>query len=143
MKLSFIERTKQLYETMKTIEYVELPEFAGEFKRLKKKFKTLAEDFEMVKKAALELIHLKGINNQSSYEIPGLSGIIPAFKLKKFACQALKGKGAQSRIRLIYGWDAANLKIILIEIYHKSDKEKEDKSRIKALLKTYQLQHEN
>jgi hypothetical protein len=121
---------------MNKMEYLELPEFSKEFKRLKKKFITLDDDFEMAKKAAIELFHLRGINNQSTFEIPGLNGIWPVFKLKKFACQSLKGKGVQSGIPMIYAWNKVESKIIWIEVYYKGEKEIEDKSRIKAYLKS-------
>ena len=46
-----------------TIEYFELPEFKRDFKKLHKKFNTLADDFATAKKAAIELFHLLDINN--------------------------------------------------------------------------------
>jgi hypothetical protein len=35
--------------------YEELPEFERDFKKLKKKFRTLTEDFELLKKASIEI----------------------------------------------------------------------------------------
>ena len=43
--------------------YRETPEFQGDFKRLKKRFRTLDEDFALMKKAAIELLHLRKIDN--------------------------------------------------------------------------------
>ncbi len=55
------------------------------------------------------------------------------YKAKKFACKALKGRGANSGIRVIYAYFPENDKVDFIEIYSKSDKENEDRSRIKEL----------
>jgi len=55
------------------------------------------------------------------------------YKAKKFACKSLKGKGAKSGIRVIYAYLPENDEIVLIEIYSKNDKKKEDRERIKAL----------
>lgn len=57
------------------------------------------------------------------------------FIAKKFACRSLKGSGSRSGIRIIYHLENASLKICLIEIYHKNQKEKEDFQRIVCWLK--------
>jgi hypothetical protein len=41
----------------------------------------------------------------------------PIYKAKKFACRALKGKGVQSGIRVIYAYFKDDDKIELVEIY--------------------------
>ena len=64
-------------------------------------------------------------------------------KVKKIACKALKGRGVNSGLRLVYAYfkhqstDSENdenktekEKIVFIELYHKSDKENVDKERI-------------
>jgi hypothetical protein len=51
-------------------------------------------------------------------------------KVKKIACRALKGKGVNSGLRLIYAYFPDEKRIIFIELYHKNDKENEDRSRI-------------
>ena len=118
------------------IEYRETPEFQRDFKRLSKKFRTLDEDFNLAKKAAIELYHLKGINNNAVFPIPSFcSGPRQILKLKKFACKSLFGKGVHSGIRIIYAFDPAVNKVDFIEIYYKGDKENEDRDRIKSFLK--------
>lgn len=64
-------------------------------------------------------------------EIAGL-GIQGAriLKARKFACRSLKGKGAQSGIRVIYAYFKQADRIEFIEIYYKGDKENEDRERI-------------
>jgi len=52
------------------------------------------------------------------------------FKAKKFACKALKGKGAQSGIRVIYAYHEGEDWVEFIEIYFKGDKASEDGERI-------------
>ncbi|MBF0433525.1 MAG: hypothetical protein HQK83_19765 [Fibrobacteria bacterium] len=116
------------------IKYVELPEFVKDFNRLKKKFRSLPEDFIMSKKAALELFHVLEINNQSTFEMPSYRGVVPVFKLKKFACRALKGRGARSGIRVTYAWDKKNGTITFIETYFKGTKVNEDRVRINKYL---------
>jgi hypothetical protein len=51
-------------------------------------------------------------------------------KVKKIACKALKGRGVNSGLRLIYAHFPDEQKIIFIELYHKNDKENENKTRI-------------
>lgn len=121
---------------MSNIGYIEIAIFAKEFKKLEKKFDTLSEDFAMAKKAGIELFHVRGINNQSTFEIPEFMGSEKIYKLRKFACQSLKGKGVKSGIRIIYAWNNITRHVTFIEIYYKGNKEVEDKDRIKEYLKT-------
>ena len=57
------------------------------------------------------------------------------YKVKKFPCRSLKGKGAKSGIRVIYTYCESENRIELIEIYYKQDKENEDRNRIKKYYK--------
>jgi hypothetical protein len=58
------------------------------------------------------------------------------YKAKKFACKALKGKGARSGIRVIYTYLPEFDEIYLLELYSKGDKENEDRDRIKNFAST-------
>ena len=49
---------------------------------------------------------------------------------KKIASKSFKGKGVNSGFRIVYAHFENEDKIVLIEVYHKSDKEIEDKKRI-------------
>lgn len=119
------------------INYFETPEFSRELKRLAKRFKTLAEDMETAKKNAVELYHLHQIDNQSVFQIKDIkSDEVEFFKLKKFACKSLKGKGVHSGIRIIYAYHRSRSRIEFIEIYYKGDKENENRERIKAYLRS-------
>ena len=50
-----------------TISYGETDDFQRDFKKLLKKYQSLEEDLETVKIAAIELFHLKKIDNQSVF----------------------------------------------------------------------------
>jgi len=52
------------------------------------------------------------------------------FKVKKFQCKSLKGRGAKSGIRIIYAYFPTEQKIVFLEIYFKAKQEKEKKQRI-------------
>ncbi len=120
------------------IKYEETALFKKDLKILKKRFKTLDEDLVIAKKNAIELFHLYGIDNQSTVLIPKMSNQrFQLYKLRKFACKALKGKGVQSGIRIIYAYCLENATVILIEIYFKADQENENKQRIEAFLTQY------
>lgn len=121
---------------MTPIDYAETESFQKDFKRLKKKFRTLEEDLANVKQHAIELYHLQGIDSRGIFQIPGFcTETIKIFKIKKFACKALKGKGAQSGIRIIYAFHPNTGKIDFIEMYFKGEQENEDRSRIENYLK--------
>lgn len=116
------------------LHYEETPEFKKDFKRLAKRFRTLPNDLETLKKAAIELRHLQKIDNQACFAIPGcISPVASVYKVKKFACRSLKG-GANSGLRLIYIFIESANKILLLEIYYKGDKSLEDRERINRYL---------
>ena len=71
------------------------------------------------------------VNPRARDGIAGLKIDEPkVYKAKMFACKALKGKGVQSGIRVIYAYFSTEDVIEFVEIYYKGDKENEDKERI-------------
>lgn len=121
------------------IKYEESAEFKKDFKRLAKRFISLPDDFLVVKKAVIELRHVLNINNLSTFEIPGFSSPVLSFwKIKKFACKSLKGRGVQSGLRVTYAWHSALFKIVFLEIYFKAEQENENKEKIKDHLRLFQ-----
>lgn len=81
------------------IKYDEIELFKKDVKKLDKKFKTLRSDICVAKKNAIELFHLHRIDNQSIVPIAGFGNeIFKIYKLRKFACKALKGRGSRSGI---------------------------------------------
>jgi len=113
-----------------------LPEFEKDTKRLLKRFKTIEDDLEIFIEKQLFLYHKLKVDNRGIFRITGLPIEIPeVYKAEKFACKSLKGRGAQSGIRVIYAYDEEKDKIVLIEMYFKGDKANEDKQRILKYLR--------
>lgn len=124
----------------KIINYNTIPEFEKDFKKLEKRYRTLNADFENMKKNLLEAHYLKGapLPPQSVVDIEGMcSENYRSKKVRKFACKSLKNLGNRSGIRVIFVIEE-ELKITFIEIYHKSDKEIENKERLKQYLQIYE-----
>ena len=120
---------------MSPITYKNTSGFEKDLKKLLKKFRTLEDDIEVAKKNAIELFHLKNIDNNSVEPIPNFcSDELKICKIKKFACKALKGRGVQSGIRIIYAYYVLTNIIDFIEMYFKGESENEDKERIKQYL---------
>ena len=105
----------------------ELAEFNKDLKNLLKRYRTLNDDLDVVKKV-LELMPQE--RPPFSFRIDNLGLKTCVIKVKKIACKALKGRGVNSGLRLIYAHFEVERKITFIELYHKNDKETEDKQRI-------------
>lgn len=105
----------------------ELIEFKKDLKNLLKKYRTLNEDLQVVKKV-LEVTPQE--RPPFSFRIDNLGLETCVIKIKKIASKAFKGRGVNSGFRLIYAHFEIEQKIIFIELYHKNDKENEDKQRI-------------
>ncbi len=109
-------------------------EFEKDMKRLRKRFRTLNEDLENFIRSALILIYKEGIDYGGITAISDLGIEEPKiYKVRKFASRSLKGKGNQSGIRIIYAHFKDDDRIEFVEIYFKSDKENEDRERIKNI----------
>lgn len=109
------------------ITFSTLSEFDKDMKRLLKKYRSLVSDLEDVKTI------LKIRPNEKppfSFQINNIGIETCVIKVKKIACDSLKGRGVNSGLRLIYAHFPDEQKIIFIELYHKNDKENEDKKRI-------------
>ena len=107
-----------------------VPEFEKDLKKLKR-FSSLEEDLQMFIKVALNAFHKQNIDSRAIFHISDIGIHSPKiYKAKKFACKALKGKGVQSGIRVIYAYHEEEDWIEFIEIYYKGDKENEDRRRI-------------
>ncbi len=105
----------------------ELAEFQKDLKALLKKYRTLNEDLNVVKKV-LEV--LPDQRPPFSFRIDNLGVETCVIKVKKIACKSLKGKGVNSGLRLVYAYFPDQNKITFIELYHKIDKENEDRKRL-------------
>ena len=107
--------------------FEELDEFKKDIKELLKKYRTLNDDVEIVKKV---LSISPNERPPFSFRIDGLGIETCVIKIKKIASKSFKGKGVNSGLRIVYAHYEKEEKIIMIEIYHKSNKEIEDKERI-------------
>ncbi|MCA0428551.1 MAG: hypothetical protein LCH37_14045 [Bacteroidetes bacterium] len=107
--------------------FEELVEFKKDLKNLLKKYRTLNDDLEVVKRV-LEISPDE--RPPFSFRIDNLGVETCIIKVKKIACKALKGKGVNSGLKLIYAYFPEAQKITFIEVYHKNDKESEDRKRI-------------
>lgn len=126
-------------EPTQTIKYFETEPFKKDLKKLLKKYRSLSSDLEVAKINAIELFHLKNINSQSIFPIPGFcTEDILICKIKKFACKSLKGRGSKSGIRIVYAFFKKTLKVEFIEIYFKGNQINEDKERVKNFLNNLQ-----
>ena len=105
----------------------ELEEYKKDIKKLSKKYRTLPDDIKIVKKVLI-------INPKErppfSFRIDNLKIEICVIKIKKIASKSFKGKGINSGFRLIYAHFETENRIVFIELFHKSQKQIEDKKRI-------------
>jgi len=109
-----------------------VPEFEKDLKKLLKRFSSLEDDLRMFIKVAMNAFHKKKVDSNAIFHISDLGIHTPKiYKAKKFACKVLKGKGAQSGIRVIYAYHEEEDRIEFLEIYYKGDKASENRERIK------------
>lgn len=113
-----------------------LDEFERDFKKLKKKYKTLDSDWEVFLKA---FVAKYPSLLAETYRIPlgEEAGDDPVYKVKQFRCRCLGG-GARSGIRVIYGHDPVRNVVTFIEIYHKKQQDNHNIERIQAYLRQIQ-----
>ncbi len=114
------------------MEFEELDEYKKDLKKLLKRYRTLNDDLEVIKK----VLKVNPTERPPfSFRIDGLGITDCIIKVKKIACKSLKGKGVNTGLRLIYAYfesvdDETNDRIVFVELYHKNDKASEDKGRI-------------
>lgn len=105
----------------------ELDEFKKDLKKLLKKYRSLNDDLETVRKV------LKMDPKERppfSFRMDALGIETCVIKVKKMACKSLKGRGVNTGLRLIYAHFEEEERIVFVELYHKNNKENEDRERI-------------
>ncbi len=107
--------------------FEELSEFKKDLKRLLKKYRTLNDDLKIVKQV-IEVF--PEARPPFSFQINDLGLQTCVIKVKKIACKYLKGKGVNSGLRLIYAHFEQESRIVFVELYHKNEKEIENRERI-------------
>ena len=104
-----------------------LTDYDKDFKRLFKKYRTLKNDIDYVK-TVLDV--RPDARPPFSFRIENLGITTCTIKIKKIASDSFKGRGVNSGFRLIYAYFEQEKRIVFIELYHKNEKENEDKDRI-------------
>jgi len=107
--------------------FEELPVYKKDLKRLLKKFRSLIDDIEIVK----QVLEIKPDERPPfSYRIDNLGIESCVIKVKKIACKSLKGRGVNSGLRLVYAYFQEEKRIVFIELFHKNEKQNENRQRI-------------
>ena len=107
--------------------FEELNEFRKDLKRLLKKYRSLNDDLKIVRK----VLRVEPIERPPfSFRIDGLGIKTCVIKVKKIACKSLKGRGVNTGLRLIYAHFEEEQRIVFVELYHKNNRENEDRERI-------------
>lgn len=114
------------------MDFETLPDYDKDLKKLLKKFRTLISDIEDVKKI---LSVRPDAQPPFSFRIDGLGIEGCVIKVKKIASDSFKGRGSNSGFRLVYAYFQETAKIVLVELYHKNDKDNEDRERILTYFK--------
>jgi hypothetical protein len=110
----------------KDISYV--AEFEKDLKKLARRFASLEGDLQVFINVAMNMFHKQNIESRAILQMSDVGIRSPKiYKSKKFACKALKGKGVQSEIRVIYAYHGDEDRVEFVEIYYKGDKENEDR----------------
>lgn len=109
------------------MKFDELDAYKKDLKDLLKKYRTLNDDMKVVKQV---LAVMPEVRPPFSFRIDNLGIETCVIKVKKIACKSLKGRGVNSGLRLIYAHFPDEQRIVFVELYHKNDKENEDRERI-------------
>lgn len=107
----------------------ELPEFQKEYKRLGKKYKSLANDLKEFR----NVVSVIPFGNSKHFNVITQNEVFCIVKARLF-CRYLKG----SSLRIIYAYCGQEQRIEFIELYFKGDKENEDRARIEDYVKKNQ-----
>ena len=105
----------------------ELLEFGRDKKRLAKRYRSIDDDLKIVRQV---LTAFPNERPPFSFQISNLGFDTCVIKVKKIACRSIPGKGVNTGLRLVYAYFIEECRITFIELYHKSDKDNEDRDRI-------------
>jgi hypothetical protein len=111
-----------------TMIFSELAEFTNEFKRLAKKYHSLAADFTEFKR----VISVRPLGDGKHFNVITKNDFFAIVKARLF-CRYLQG----AALRVIYAHYFAGSKIEFLEIYYKGKQEAENNERIKGYLKKH------
>ena len=111
------------------MDFAETDDFTGEFKRLRKKYKTLDEDLGILK--SIIRCYPNG-NNSRHWNILTEDGDCVILKMRMM-CRSLRG----ASLRIVYLYDEQKRYVQFIEIYYKGDKGREDEGLYRLMLVEY------
>ena len=101
-----------------------------EFGKLLKKFRTLKSDLNRFCRTTVEHEQIDDFpTNNKNYALLKQAESVSVFKAR-MACASLRG----NKFRIVYARHEASIEIIVIELYTKNQKEREDQKRIKDYL---------
>lgn len=112
---------------MMTIRFEQWGPFRKEFDRLARKFRTLPEDLRR-----LERVVSLDPTGPSQHRTPLHRGEHVTVIKGHLFCQALR----RDSLRVIYAYHADRITLVWIEVYHKANKENEDRPRIEEYLRS-------
>ncbi len=112
---------------MEKIQILQGVEFQKEFKKYKKKYRSLEDDLQKVIRRLKQIP--KG-NKSKHWNILKKDGEKYIFKMRMM-CRSLRN----ASFRIIYYYDGEKIELEFIEIYFKGKKDREDKKRIEELWK--------
>jgi len=105
------------------MEFSESEEFTKEFKKLAKKYPTLSDDLDVVKKIIAADPAGNGTKHWNTLKQDDQDNHIMKMRMM---CRAVRG----SQFRLVYFYNGKNVEVLFIELYFKGNKEREDTKRI-------------
>lgn len=108
------------------MEFVELPEFSRDLKRLQKKYKSLGDDFGRLKK--ILTVKPDGTGGKH-WNCIHKNESVAVYKVR-LACTYLR----DNTMRVIYAHKKASSEIEFIELYYKGEKENHEEARLKSYL---------
>lgn len=112
--------------------FEETSEFQRDFKKLLKKYRTLRDDFEVLKKA---IAAAPAGNGTKHWNIITKIEAAHVVVLKvRLSCRALK---IGNDFRVVYAYDDQKVVILFLEIYSKGRQTTENTDRITTLLRKY------
>lgn len=114
-------------KSRRTVTFEELKPFKRDLKKLSKRYRTLRDDLEILKKV---LRVSPEARPPFSFEIGAIGIESCVIKVKKMACRSLPGRGANTGLRLVYAHFKEEERIVLVELYFKGDKKGENRERI-------------
>lgn len=105
------------------MDFFESAEFKKEFKKLAKKYPSLYDDLETLKKTIAASPTGSGSKHWNILKHDGDSKFIMKMRMM---CRSVKG----SQFRVIYSYDGKQVGVVFIEVYFKGNKELEDRMRV-------------